>query len=77
MSSSNEVAGYEFGGNWFGMTKGGKISGMSGVRYNSEGELLADYDDTQGSGPNTPLLVKVYADGRRIQLRPKVERDIP
>ena len=62
------ISGYHFGSYWFGCN-GRTISGLCGDSFNSEGELLASYDNVFGQGGSAGGIVRVYEDGTTVRLR--------
>lgn len=66
-----KITGYRYPPYFFPVTPTGKISGLCNVKYDSERDLLADWD-SQHSYTTAPPLIRVGDDGSEVQLRPFV-----
>ena len=78
--SVDDVVAYKYGPYLFGVKKNGRIIGLSGESFDDEHDLIKNYDDTRayskprlGDFEKNPLLIRCYADGSELQLRPKKE----
>lgn len=64
------ITGYIYYPYFFPVLPTGKISGLCGVKYRDEQDLLADWDSQHGGYTTAPPLVRVSDGGEEVILRP-------